>query len=489
MNLSARPATTPTPSPLPAQRHLPAGLLCAALLLHGCGGGGGSAVNSAPTPTPAPTPAPTPTPAPVGSATTTLGLSLPAKGLVAAQLGVIIADGDPQSEAIAAYYQTARGVPAANIIRVKLTTGSATLSAADFAALKTEVDAKLPSGVQATLLTWTAPSRVVGACAMSITSALALGYDSKYCGSGCVATAASPYFDSESSQPWTDHKIRPSMMLGARTLEAAKALIDRGLLADTSLPSGDGYLLRTSDSARSARASDYTTLPAQWAGRLKLNYIDNSAGTSSDSLSGKTGVLFYFTGLAQVPGIASNGFRPGAVADNLTSYGGLLPSVAGQMPITDWLDGGATASYGTVEEPCNFTQKFSSASVLIDQYYRGGSLIEAYWKAVQWPGQGLFVGEPLAQPFPERPSFTLEGGRYVIKSRALRPHSNYSLDYRSSASGSTGGSWTTLASFNTTPAALQTLSAALPPADALQLRWVGPCPANTQQQCTLSSSP
>ncbi|MGS0756638.1 TIGR03790 family protein, partial [Roseateles sp. GG27B] len=195
------------------------------------------------------------------------------------------------------------------------------------------------------------------------------------------------------------------------------------------------------------------------------------------------------TGLAQVPGIASNSFRPGAVADTLTSYGGLLPSVAGQMPVTDWLDGGATASYGTVEEPCNFTQKFSSASVLIDQYYRGGSLIEAYWKAVQWPGQGLFVGEPLAQPFPERPSFTLEGGRYVIKSRALRPHSNYSLDYRSSASGSTGGSWSTLASFNTTPAALQTLSAALPPADALQLRWVGPCPANIQQQCTLSSSP
>ena len=480
------PSATPTLAPRPTPRLRSIGLLCTALLLS-CGGSGsdvGIGV-SAPVITAL---TPLPTTVPVGSATATLGLSLPSKGMVAAQLGVIIADGDPLSEAIAAYYQTARGIPAANIIRVKLATNSASLSATDFATLKTEIDAKLPSGVQATLLTWTAPSRVVGACTMSITSALALGFDSKYCGSGCVATATSPYFDSESKQPWTDHKIRPSMMLGARTLDAAKALIDRGVLADGSLPTGDGYLLRTSDSTRSVRASGYTPLPAQWDGRLKLNYIDNSAGTASDSLSGKTGVLFYFTGLAQVPGIASNGFRPGAVADHLTSYGGLLPSAAGQMPVTDWLDGGATASYGAVEEPCNFTQKFSNASVLIDQYYRGGSLIEAYWKSVQWPGQGLFVGEPLAQPFPERPSFTLESGRYLINTRALRPHSNYSLDYRSGASGSSGGNWRTLTSFNTTPAALQTLSAALPPGDALQLRWVGPCPTNSQQQCTLSSS-
>ncbi len=32
-------------------------------------------------------------------------------------------------------------------------------------------------------------------------------------------------------------------------------------------------------------------------------------------------------------------------------------------------------------------------------YIRGNSLIEAYWKSVAWPGQGIFVGEPLAKPF------------------------------------------------------------------------------------------
>lgn len=442
-------------------------LLLAALLVS-CGGGSAAGTSTTPTPTP------------------TLTLSLPGRAISANELAVIVASGDPLSEAIASYYQTARGIPAANIIRVKLSTGADTISAADFAALKAELDAKLPSTVQATLLTWTAPSRVVGSCAMSITSALALGFDTRYCATSCAATTASPYFDSESVQPWQDHGMRPAMMLGAATLDAAKALIDRGLRSDASQPGGDGYLLRTSDAARSVRHTDYPSLPALWSGNagLQLNYIDNSAGAASDSLAGKTNVLFYFTGLATVPGLASNSFRPGAIGDSLTSWGGFLPSGNGQMPITAWLDAGATASYGTVEEPCNYPQKFSRASVLIDQYYRGATLIEAYWKAVQWPGQGLFVGEPLAQPFRDSPSLTVDNGQYLISSRALRANANYALQYRVASSGN----WITLASFQLARAQAQSWRVPLPPAGATQLRWLGPCPANASQQCTLSSS-
>jgi hypothetical protein len=32
-------------------------------------------------------------------------------------------------------------------------------------------------------------------------------------------------------------------------------------------------------------------------------------------------------------------------------------------------------------------------------YLQGETLIEAYWKSVQMPGQGVFIGEPLARPF------------------------------------------------------------------------------------------
>lgn len=445
------------------------------LLLGACGGGGGGGASTGATPS--------------GAAQTTLTLTLPASGLAPADLAVIVAEGDPLSEAVGAAYVAARGVPAANLVRVKLSTASATLSAADFALLKSDIDARLPPGVQATLLTWAAPSRVVGACSMGITSAMALGYDARYCnaaqaGSACVTTAASPLYDSESRRPQAELQVRPSMLLGATTLAGAQALIARGVAADASFPAGDGWLVRTTDADRSARWPDFATLPAAWAGALGLNYVDNSAGTSgADALSGQAGVLFYLTGLARVPNLSTLQFRPGALADTLTSTGGLLPGAGGQMPITAWLDAGATASYGTVEEPCNFPQKFSRASVLIDQYWRGATAIEAYWKAVQWPGQGLFVGEPLAQPFRDAPSFAIVAGEYRIRTRSLRPGGRYALQYRLD-----GGDWTTLASFTGVRGQALDGRSPLPPAAAVQIRWQGPCPDNAANTCTLAQS-
>ena len=60
---------------------------------------------------------------------------------------------------------------------------------------------------------------------------------------------------------------------------------------------------------------------------------------------------------------------------------------------------GATASYGTVSEPCNHVQKFPHPQVLLGRYVQGATAIEAYWSSVAWPAQGVFVGEPLAAPF------------------------------------------------------------------------------------------
>lgn len=445
-------------------------------LLSACGGGGGSgAVIGADAGT--------------GGAGQTLLLTLPATGLGPADLAVVVAEGDALSEAVGVAYLAARGVPATNLVRVRVNTSSDTISAADFALLKADIDAKLPAGIQATLLTWAAPSRVVGACSMGITSAMALGFDTRYCNPNpasnvCASTAPSPLYDSEARRPQADLQVRPSMLLGARTLAAAQALISRGVAADASQPAGEGWLLRTTDADRSVRWSDFASLPAAWSGALALNYLDNSAGPASgNSLSGKSGVLFYLTGLASVADLGTVQFRPGALADTLTSTGGLLPNGNGQMPITAWLEAGATASYGTVEEPCNLQQKFSRASVLVDQYWRGATAIEAYWKAVQWPGQGLFVGEPLAQPFRDRPSFAIVNGEYQVKTRALRPGSRYSLQYLQ------GGAWTTLASFTGVRGQVLDGRAPLPPAAATRIRWQGPCADNAGNTCTLAQSP
>jgi uncharacterized protein (TIGR03790 family) len=70
-----------------------------------------------------------------------------------------------------------------------------------------------------------------------------------------------------------------------------------------------------------------------------------------------------------------------------------------QMSSLRWLEAGATGSYGTVAEPCNFVEKFPRPNLVIDNYLNGETLLESYWKSVEWPGQGIFIGEPLATPF------------------------------------------------------------------------------------------
>ncbi|MDP3083012.1 MAG: TIGR03790 family protein [Rubrivivax sp.] len=479
-------------------------LIC--LSLTACGGGGGSpaeptsslqSIGAAVTPTssvaalpaaaaipaaPAAAPADSSTPAVAATSLSLQPPSLPRAALTAGELAVVIAEGDATSEAIALAYQRARGIPDAHMIRVRMPTGADAISAADFALLKAAIDAKLPAAVQATLLTFNSPSRVQGAsCTMGITSAMAFGYDARWCGQ-CSRTQASSYYDSDSTRPWSELGLRPSMMLGASTLAAAQALIDRGVAADGSQPAGTGYLVRTTDSARSVRFPDFQLLPAAWseAPALALRYVDASAAGSAQTITSADDVLFHFTGLAQVAQIASNRYLPGAVADHLTSFGGLLPAGNGQMPITAWLTAGATASFGTVEEPCNYTEKFAKVSVLIDHYLRGATLIEAYWKSVAWPGQGLFVGEPLARPWPDAAQAVIEGSELVIRTRSLRRHGQYRVEHRASAADS----WRTLAALSAGQPRLLTWRVPLPTGGG-ELRWVGPCATQPAQTCTL----
>jgi uncharacterized protein (TIGR03790 family) len=118
----------------------------------------------------------------------------------------------------------------------------------------------------------------------------------------------------------------------------------------------------------------------------------------AEAIEGKSDILFYLTGLVSVPKLDTLRFLPGALADHLTSSGGDLLG-HGQMSSLRWLQAGATASYGTVSEPCNHPQKFPHAGVLIQHYLRGETALEAYWKSVAWPAQGLFIGDPLAAPY------------------------------------------------------------------------------------------
>lgn len=312
-------------------------------------------------------------------------------GVRAETLAVIVNDEDPVSVEIAEYYRKRRSIPTANIIHVAFKPGASVVSAEDFARIKAQVDTHTPSAVQAFALTWSAPYRVD---CMSITSAFAFGFDRGHCAQGCKATKFNSYFNSKSALPYYDHKIRPTMAITGSSIEEAKKLIDRGIASDGTQPSGTAYLVTTPDKARTVRSSLFplaskTVLPASGVlvAQVNAEYIEN-----------RRDVMFYFTGAVRVPKIESNTYLPGAIADHLTSAGGQLTD-SGQMSILRWLDAGATGSYGAVVEPCNIVAKFPHPAFVIGFYTRGASLIEAYWKSVAMPGQGIFVGEPLARPY------------------------------------------------------------------------------------------
>ena len=316
-------------------------------------------------------------------------IELPRTGLAPDELAVIINDSDPQSLETGVYYQKARHIPAANMIHLSFPPGRSAFSRDEFQQLKTEIDRATPPNIQAYAVAWTLPYRVD---CMSLTSALAFGFDERYCSSGCGPTAPSSYFNSSSLHPANDHNIRPSMMLAGTDFGQVKVLIDRGVASDRSFPKGHAYLVITPDKARSVRASYFELTAKELADVFPIDILETEA------ISDRHDVLFYFTGLVEVPQLDTLDFMPGALADHLTSAGGQLTDST-QMSSLRWLEAGATASYGTVVEPCNHMQKFPFPGIAMFHYALGASAIESYWKSVAWPGEGVFVGEPLAQPF------------------------------------------------------------------------------------------
>jgi uncharacterized protein (TIGR03790 family) len=382
----------------------------------------------------------------------------PRESLTAAEVGVLVNADDPQSVAVGDHYVKARGVPAANLISLHLgatlaTAKTTTISSETFALWKTQIDAATPKTVQAFAVTWIYPSVVQ---CMSLTSALAFGFDTKWCttsGQVCGSTAASPYFNSAGTTPQTTHSMRPAMVVAGATTADAITLIDRGVSADGTYPLAKGYLVRTDDGARSVRFGDFMATNAAWnkPDSLAFEYIDNSA-SGTGLVESKSDVLFYFTGFASVGQIATNKYLPGAMADHLTSYGGQIPE-SGQMSILRWLEAGATGSSGTVVEPCNYTSKFSQVSVAVAKYFAGATLLEAYWKSVAWPGESLFIGEPLARPYGTRATFA--NGTLTIRTTSLLP----SKVYRVESATVESGPWTTvLDDLKVTTPALKTIA-------------------------------
>ncbi|MFK5947913.1 MAG: TIGR03790 family protein, partial [Methylococcales bacterium] len=245
-----------------------------------------------------------------------LFMVLPLKAEISNQtLAILVNINDPESIEIANYYQKARLIPDANVIYLRFKPGASALTEEEFNNVETQLKKKVSNKIQAYALAWRKPWRV--SC-MSVTSAFSLGFDKKYCATGCKLTKPIKYFNSQSRQPFTDYKIRPSMMLSAGSVKAVKDLIDKGVLADDTRPVGAGYLINTSDANRNVRSAYYPAVKKMLGSLLNVELV------KADAIKHKDNVMFYFTGLKKVKWLDENKYLPGAIADHLTSAGGVL---------------------------------------------------------------------------------------------------------------------------------------------------------------------
>jgi uncharacterized protein (TIGR03790 family) len=184
------------------------------------------------------------------------------------------------------------------------------------------------------------------------------------------------------------------MMITSSNLALAKQAVDQGVRSDSTFPTQTVYLGKTTDVFRNVRFVLFDN--AIFNTRLRGNY--SMQRTNFNLIFGYTNMLGFECG-AYFFDTSTFGYVPGAIVDNLTSYGGLLfQNSSGAITIPYFLAEGAAASYGTVTEPCNFLEKFPSP---MDYFYqsRGFSIAESYYQSVLCPYNGHFIGEPLAAPF------------------------------------------------------------------------------------------
>jgi uncharacterized protein (TIGR03790 family) len=265
----------------------------------------------------------------------------------------------------------------------------------EFETFRRRIDSHFGPATQALALAWVQPHAVK---CNSITGALALGFDLALCANSCARSRDSRYANSASARPFADHGIRPSMLLAAASVEAALRLIDRGVAADGALsrrgaPTANVFFLTSDDAARNVRSRLYPR-----PGRSQRPAIDVRVLPVADTAEHKR-ILLMQVGQARLSKLESLQWLDGGLGDHLTSFGGGLTQSFGQSTVLEWIDSGATASHGSVSEPCNHLQKFPHPQWLLLHYVQGSTAIEAYWKSVLWPQQSLFVGEPLAAPF------------------------------------------------------------------------------------------
>ena len=190
---------------------------------------------------------------------------------------------------------------------------------------------------------------------------------------------------------------------GTSEAEALRQL-QRTVKADFSKPSGAFYFSSTQNIRSVTRRNQFklTTDTLQDLG-FQAKII------KTDLPRNKSDVIGLSTGKEEFSWQASgSSIVPGAICENLTSYGGRLGDTRGQTALSEFIRYGAAGSSGTVIEPLTKREKFPSPMIHV-HYARGCSLAESFYQSIRGPFQTLIVGDALCQPFATPPQVKVSG--------------------------------------------------------------------------------
>jgi uncharacterized protein (TIGR03790 family) len=339
---------------------------------------------------------------------------------------VVVNQASTNSVELGNYYCERRQVPAQNLLRINWPGANTTWTYSDFTnylvnpLLGMLSSRQLTNQIDYVVLSMDIPFQVTQSGAASgvnsTTSALFYGFKPDLPAPFDYTSIGFPGcnlpYASSNSYAGTESILRSSppntattnsfmaVMITSTSLPEAKAIVDQGVASDNTFPTQIVILGHSSDFARNIR---YVTFDnAIFNTRLRSNY--SMVQSNSDTPLGLSNLLGYQNGLYQFT-ISSNTFIPGAMADSLTSYGGVIFGPNDQTTLLTFINSGASGSYGTVVEPCAYLEKFPSPQ---DYFYqaRGFSLAESYYMSLTNPHQGLIVGEPLAAPFAQLPGIS-----------------------------------------------------------------------------------
>ena len=187
------------------------------------------------------------------------------------------------------------------------------------------------------------------------------------------------------------------------TEQEALDQLERTVRADGTNPEGSFYFTTTSDVRTRTRKVNYDSAIT------RLRKLGYGAEIINGALPiNKPDVLGVSIGS---PGFnwkqSGSRLKPGAIGDNLTSYGGRV-LYQGQTKFSEFIANGAAGASGTVVEPYALQVKFPHPMIHV-HYARGSTLGEAFYQSVSGPSQLLIVGDALCRPFGRVPEFGVSG--------------------------------------------------------------------------------